>query len=54
MIINLKNLCKDEKQVLKLINKKTRAVFITHAHYDHMDGAINVVNLMKELGHPVP
>lgn len=29
--IDLKNLCIDEKQVLKLINKKTRAVFITHA-----------------------
>ena len=29
-------------------------VLITHAHYDHMDGAINVVQLMEELGFPVP
>lgn len=25
-------------------------IFITHAHYDHMDGAQNLVDLMEELG----
>ena len=29
--INLKNLCMDEDQIIRKINKKTRAVFITHA-----------------------
>lgn len=29
--INLKNLCMDEDQIIKKINKKTKAIFITHA-----------------------
>ena len=29
-------------------------IFITHAHYDHMGGALDVVKLMKRLGRPLP
>ena len=26
-----------------------KAIFITHGHYDHMEGAYNLVNLMQEI-----
>ena len=27
---------------------------VTHAHHDHIDGAMNVVDLMVKLGRPAP
>ena len=30
------------------------SIFITHAHVDHMDGALDLVNLMNQLNLPVP
>ena len=29
-------------------------VFITHSHYDHMEGAMEIIELMKSLGKPIP
>ena len=43
--INKKNLCMDEDQIFKKINKKTRAVFITHAQ--GFNGLTN--NILKYL-----
>jgi len=30
------------------------AIFVTHAHHDHMDGAQSLVDLMISRGHPAP
>lgn len=29
-------------------------IFITHAHFDHMQGAQDVIDLMVKNGHPAP
>ena len=44
---NLTTFCQEQ-------NCSIGTVFITHAHYDHMDGAQNIVDLMVKLGHKAP
>ena len=29
-------------------------IFITHSHFDHMGGAINVIEAVEKLGYPTP
>jgi glyoxylase-like metal-dependent hydrolase (beta-lactamase superfamily II) len=52
---------KDHQRFLENVEKFTTdldcqfdGILITHAHHDHMDGALNVIELMTKLGRPVP
>ena len=51
--INLKNLCMSEVDIIKKINKNTKAIFITHAQGFNglSDNLLNIVKKKKRINH---
>ena len=44
---NLKQFVTDQDCIIE-------AIFVTHSHFDHMEGAMNIIELMTSLGKPAP